>query len=148
MRDPALIALLVLTCAARVAAQDVPREGDLVEARITESADSAPVRFCSAPLAAMAGDTLMLERSESCAAGRHRAHVRYERVDRGLRLKHAGLGMLLGVVAGGVIGRASAGCRIDGCDLSDARSMNMVAGGLIGSAIGTLIGVAWPAGGR
>jgi hypothetical protein len=143
VRELTRIFFTILAFSAPAAAQS-PRVGELVEARIVGPTDPLFGRSCSAELGAVLGDTLLLERSENCSAGSHLAHVRYSRIDRGVRLRRAGLGMLIGAVAGGVIGYVSAGCRIEGCDLSDARSMNAGAGGLLFGAIGTLVGVAWP----
>ena len=127
-----------------VAAQESPRSGVSVEARIVGPDDPLLGHLCFAVLGAVVGDTLLLEHSKNCAAGNHVAHVRYSPIDPGIRLKHAGLGMLIGAVAGGLIGRATAACRIDGCDKLDARSMNVVTGVMAGSAAGMLVGVAWP----
>ena len=53
MRDIALIVCLVFAFGAPALAQDAPRVGDLVEARIMEATDPAPVRVCVAPLTAV-----------------------------------------------------------------------------------------------
>lgn len=151
MRGSALMALLVLTAVARAPAQRVPRGGELVEARIVGQADSVLGQVCSAWLGAVAGDTLVLNRSTSCAKGSHVARVRVYTDDHGSRLKHAGVGLLSGAVAGGLLGALAAGdgCRIDGCDDGGlAVAVITTAGTVAGGLIGVVVGVAMPAGRR
>ena len=152
VRDSALIALLVLTAVARASAQRVPRVGELVEARIAGQTDSVSGQLCSAWLGAVAGDTLVLDRSASCARGSHVARVRVYTDDRGSRLKHTGIGLLAGAVTGGIMGRLTAG---NGCtgpggcdDAGFAIGVITTAGTLAGALVGVVVGVAMPAGRR
>ena len=97
VRELTLAVWLVLAFAASSAAQSAPPVGVLVEARIVRS-DSVLGQLCTAWLGAVAGDTLVLNRSASCARGGHVARVRVHTDDRGSRLKHAGVGLLAGAL--------------------------------------------------
>ena len=152
VRSSALIALLGLMVAAPAQAQRVPRVGELVEARIVGESDSVAPQLCRAWIGAVAGDTLVLNRSASCARGSHVARVRLHTDDRGSRLKHAGVGLLAGAVTGGLMGRLSAG---NGCtngggcdDAGFAIGVITMAGTVAGAVVGVVVGVAMPAGRR
>ena len=151
VRSSALIALLVLAAATRAQAQRTPRVGELVEARIVGESDSLAGRLCQAWLGAVAGDTLVLNRSASCPRGSHDARVRIYTDDRGSRLKHAGVGLLAGAVTGGLFGRLAAGdgWSVPGCDDGDfvVGVLTMV-GTAAGAIVGVVVGVAMPAGRR
>jgi hypothetical protein len=151
VRESALIALLVLVFGAPAAAQDVPRVGELVEARIVGQSDPLVGQLCTAWLGAIARDTLVLNRSASCARGSHVARVRVHSDDHGSRLKHAGVGLLAGAVTGGLVGRivAGDGCTIPGCDDGGlAIGVITLAGTVAGALVGVVVGVAMPAGRR
>ena len=152
VRDSALILLLVVSLGARAAAQRVPRVGELVEARIVGQSDSVPVQLCRAWIGAVAGDTLVHNRSASCSKGVHVARVRLHTDDRGSRLKHAGVGLLAGGVTGGILGRLSVG---NGCvdpggcdDAGFAIGVITMVGTMAGALVGVVVGVAMPAGRR
>lgn len=144
--------LLFVALAGRpVAAQQEPQVGELVQARIVGPNDPLLGQFCIAWLGALAGDTLVLNRSESCARGSHVARVRVHSDDRGSRLKHAGVGLLAGAVTGGLIGRivAGDGCTIPGCDDGGlAIGVITLAGTAAGGLLGVVVGAAMPAGRR
>ena len=134
-----------------VAAQKAPQVGELVEARIVGPADPELGHFCRAWLGAVAGDTLLLNRSESCRTGSHVARLRVHTDDRGSRLQHAGVGLLAGAVVGGLIGRVSAGdgCTIAGCDEGGfAIGVITLVGTVTGALVGVVVGTALPAGRR
>lgn len=146
-------ALLLVTVAQRpVAAQNLPRVGELVEARIVGPSDSLAGKRCTAWIGAVAGDTLLLNRSASCAPGSHLARIRAHTDDRGSRLKHAGVGLLAGALVGGSIGRIMAGdgcTRPGGCDDREfAIGVITLAGTVTGGLVGGLLGLAMPAGRR
>ena len=152
VRSSELIALLGLMVAAPAQAQRVPRVGELVEARIAGSSDSLTGQPCRAWIGAVAGDTLVLNRSAGCVKGTHVARVRLHTDDRGSRLKHAGVGLLAGAVTGGLMGRLSAG---NGCtngggcdDAGFAIGIITMAGTVAGALVGVVVGVAMPAGRR
>ena len=151
VRETALIVLFGLMIAAPARAQRAPRVGELVEARIVGGSDSLAGRLCQAWLGAVAGDTLVLNRSASCPRGSHDARVRIHTDDRGSRLKHAGVGLLAGAVAGGLFGRLAAGdgCSVPGCDDGDfvVGVLTMV-GTAAGALVGVVVGAAMPAGRR
>jgi len=123
-------------------AQHAPRVGELVEARIVGPADPLLGHFCRAWLGAVAGDTLVLNRSESCARGSHVARVRVHTGDRGSRWTHAAIGLVAGAVVGGLAGRTAAG---DGCSPPGGCDDGGYVVGIltfVGSATGALSGVA------
>ena len=133
-------------------AQNSPHVGELVEARIVGQSDSVADQLCNAWLGAVVGDTLVLNRSASCARGSHVARVRVHTDDRGSRLKHVGVGLLAGAVAGGLVGRIMAG---DGCtgpggcdDAGLAIGVITMVGTVAGALAGVVVGVAMPAGRR
>jgi hypothetical protein len=152
VRDPALLVLLVLSVTAPAGAQRTPRVGELVEARIVGESDSLRGQACTAWLGALAGDTLVLNRSASCPRGSHDARVRIHTDDHGSRLKHAGVGLLAGAVTGGLFGRivAGDGCTVPGgCDDAGfAIGVITMAGTMAGALVGVVVGVAMPAGRR
>jgi hypothetical protein len=132
-------------------AQKSPRVGELIEAHIVGDADTPSGQVCRAWLGAVAGDTLLLNRSASCMTGRHVAHVRVHRDDRGSRLTHAAVGLVVGAVVGGVIGRASAGaCGPTGCgdDAGYVTGIRTLVYGVTGALAGVVVGTALPAGPR
>jgi len=144
--------LFVALAGSPIAAQELPRAGDLVEARIVGPSDSLVGHICFAWLGAVAGDTLVLNRSASCVRGSHVARIRDFTDDRGSRLKHAGIGLLSGAVAGGLVGRliAGDGCTdMGGCDDAElAIGVITMAGTVAGALVGVVVGVAMPAGRR
>lgn len=147
----AQILLAALVICAPASAQRAPRVGELVEARIVGEPDSLTRLPCSAWIGAVAGDTLVLNRSASCARGDHVARVRVYTDDRGSRLKHTGIGFLAGAVTGGIMGRLAAGdgCAVRGCDDGDfVVGVLTMLGTLTGAAVGVVVGVAMPAGRR
>ncbi len=144
---------LVALAGSPVAAQRVPQVGELVEARIVGPTDPLLGHFCIAWLGAVAGDTLVLNRSESCARGSHVARVRVHTDDRGSRFKHAVLGLIAGSVVGGVIARGLVGdgCVNAGCDVHDAGYVSgaaTAAGVAVGALLGVAAGALLPAGRR
>ena len=151
VRETALIVGLGLMVAAPASAQRVPRVGELVEARIVADSDSVR-QPCRAWIGAVAGDTLVLNRSAGCVKGTYVARVRAYTDDHGSRLKHTGVGLLAGAVTGGLVGRLMAG---DGCtypggcdDAGFAIGVITMAGTVAGAAVGVVVGVAMPAGRR
>ena len=150
-------ALVALLCAVLIialpAGAQAPRVGELVEARIVGPADTVAGQLCRAWIGAFAGDTLVLNRSASCARGTRLARVRVYSDDHGSRLKHTGIGFLAGAVAGGVFGRIVAG---NGCgsagfcgdDAGYAIGIITMVGTAAGALVGTVLGVAMPAGRR
>jgi hypothetical protein len=154
VRETALIVVLGLMVASPAFAQRTPRVGELVEARILGESDSLTRPPCSAWIGAVAGDTLVLNRSASCARGDHVARVRVYTDDRGSRLKHTGIGFLAGAVTGGIVGRLAAGSGCTnggGCDKGDAGlaiGVITLAGTVAGALVGVAVGVAMPAGRR
>jgi hypothetical protein len=152
VRELARIVLAALVIGAPAGAQRAPRVGELVEARIVGQSDSVTGQPCRAWLGALAGDTLVLNRSASCPRGSHDARVRIHTDDHGSRLKHAGVGLLAGAVTGGLFGRivAGDGCTVPGgCDDAGfAIGVITMAGTMAGALVGVLVGVAMPAGRR
>ena len=146
-------ALFFVALAGRpVEAQAVPRVGELVQARIAGPTDPLLGHLCIAWLGAVAGDTLVLNRSESCARGDHVARVRVHTDDRGSRLKHAAVGLVAGAVVGGLFGRVAAG---DGCaapggcdDGGYVVGVMTMAGTVTGALVGVTAGALLPAGRR
>ena len=146
-------ALFFVALAGRpVEAQAVPRVGELVQARIAGPTDPLLGHLCIAWLGAVAGDTLVLNRSESCARGDHVARVRVHTYDRGSRLKHAAVGLVAGAVVGGLFGRVAAGngCAAPGgCDDAGfAVAVITMAGTVTGALVGVVAGALLPAGRR
>ena len=137
-----------------VLAQEVPQVGELVQARIVRPTSQVTEGACSAPLAGFEGDTLVLAAQWSCPRGSYVANLRVARGDNGSRLAHAVLGLVAGGVIGGVIARSSVGdgcTNGGGCDTQDAAYVSGVATGagvVVGALIGTVVGVALPAGRR
>jgi hypothetical protein len=153
VRESRLIALLVLVFGAPAAAQDAPRVGELVEARMIRPRSQLTGGSCSAPVAAFDGDTLVLAAQWSCPRGSYAADLRVARGDNGSRLTHAVLGLIAGAVIGGVIARSSVGdgCVNGACDVQDAGYVSgaaTAAGVALGALLGTVAGVALPAGRR
>ena len=152
VRELTFAVSLVIVLGTPSAAQRAPRVGELVEARIVGQSDSVSAQLCKAWIGAVVGDTLVLNRSSSCARGSHVARVRIHTDDHGSRLKHAGVGLLAGAVTGGLFGRIVAG---DGCtdpggcdDAGFAIGVITMAGTMAGALVGVLVGVAMPAGRR
>lgn len=136
-----------------LAAQEVPRTGELVQARIVGPTSQLSGASCSAPVATFDGDTLVLAAQWSCPRGNYLADLRIARGGRGSRLAHAALGLIAGGVIGGVIARSSVGdgCTNAGCDLQDAGYVSgaaTAAGVAVGALIGTVVGAVLPAGKR
>jgi len=144
------VALLLATfMVVPVRAQDAPRAGEIVEARIVGPSDPMLGRFCIAPAGGIVGDTVLLGRSANCSSGSHLARVRVSRGDAGSRLEHAGIGFLIGAVAGGVVGRLTArGCVTQGCgeDAGLVAAIHTVLGSAVGGVAGAVVGASRPAG--
>jgi len=147
------VALLVATSfAAPARAQNAPRAGEIVEARIVGPSDPMLGHFCIAPVGGAVGDTLLLARTANCSSGSHLARVRVSRGDYGGRFEHTALGLLIGAVTGGLIGRIAAG---NGCadsgpcdDAGFAIGAITVVGVGTGALIGVVAGAVMPAGPR
>ena len=145
-------ALTATSFGAAARAQDAPRAGEIVEARIVGPSDPMLGHFCIAPVGGVVRDTLLLARSANCSSGSHLARVRVSRGDAGGRFEHAALGLLIGAVTGGVIGRIAAG---NGCtnsgpcdDAGFAIGAITVVGVGTGALIGVVAGAIMPAGPR
>jgi hypothetical protein len=142
--------LLITSMGAALEAQGVPRVGELVQARVIRP-NEADESWCTAPVTAVEGDTLVLTANWSCPRGTYVTDWRVARGDHGSRLTHTVLGLVGGAVIGGLVGRISAGdgCSIDGCDDGAlAVGVITVVGAATGALIGTVAGAALPAGQR
>ena len=134
---------------ARAGAQDAPRAGEIVEARIVGPPGPMLGHFCIAPAGGVVRDTLLLAKSANCSGGSHLARMRVSRGDAGSRLEHAGIGFLIGAVAGGVVGRLTArGCVTQGCgeDAGLVAAVHTVLGSAVGGVAGAVVGASRPAG--
>ena len=149
------VALLSLIAGAPTLAaaqgEPTPRPGEQVQVRVVGPA-TAPVGVrCAGSVAALAGDTVVLGQPRTCPAGSYDADLRIARGHHGSRLAHTALGLVGGAVAGGIIGRLSAGdgCVVEGCDDGDlVVAIKTVIGTAAGGVIGAVVGAFLPTGPR
>jgi hypothetical protein len=134
-----------------------PRIGERVRFQLRDDPRRGLRADCEGTLVALAADTLVLEGATSslraCARQTYRPpeieRVRVVRGDHGSRFGHAALGLVIGSAAGAALGRLAAGdgCVSSPCDDGDfAVGIITFGGAVTGGVVGTLIGVAIPAG--
>jgi hypothetical protein len=145
----AAMLLLAVMWPAAARGQIVPRSGELVQAHIRDSLSEFAGERCLAQLTASARDTLLLAAQGTCPRGSYLADVRVARGDRGSRATHVAIGALLGAAAGAVLARSL----IDDdctptCGDAGGGDIRTVLGATTGAMIGTLAGLAFPAGTR
>jgi hypothetical protein len=120
--------------------------------RIRFHAASARVSAdCDGNIVGLARDTVLVEQNKACIQEAYnQGEIRtleVARGNRGSRWAHVGLGFFGGAFGGGIIGDLSAPHRSASCsDLCSASGLYVIAGVLVGSVGGGLLGLAWPAG--
>lgn len=140
---------LVSVAAAQTAS--MPRPGERVRGKIIQPATAAPGAECTGAVRAIERDTVIVTPSEGCPREAHLADLRVARGNRGSRLTHVGVGILVGGITGAVVARnAGRGrCAVSGCVGDDAgyvTGIRMMVYAATGIAIGAGIGAALPAG--
>ena len=150
----AVVALLIGVGAqlhAQVLGTSALRPGALVRFRAEYLGD---VVRCDGRIASFTDDTLEVGTARPCAQvlfpRSALREVEVAQADHGSRLVHTGAGLLIGTVAGGVVGRlvAGNGCSgTGGCDDGGLAIAVVTIGGMgLGALIGTVVGVSLPAG--
>ena len=144
---------------ASLGAQDAPRVGELVQASLIRPSD-VNASWCTAPVTAVEGDTLVLAASVRCPRGTYTTDFRVVRGNHGSRLRNTGRGLMVGAIAGGLVGVAGAlvdqivpgECRVDPCieeySTVEYALMYGVVGVQVGALIGSVVGAVRPAGPR
>ena len=134
--------LLITTLATPLGAQDTVRVGELVQVSVIRP-NKVAESWCKGPVTAVEGDTLVLAASRRCPRGTYTTNIRVRvvRADSSSLLEHAGRGLLVGALVGGVIGRIvdGGGCRVAGCDLPVG--VYTALGVEMGAIFGTFIGL-------
>lgn len=135
------------------AAQDVslPRPGEQVRGKIVRPAPAALGAECTGAVRAVDRDTVIVTSSEGCPRDSYLAELRVARGNRGSRLTHVGIGVVVGGITGAVVARnvgrdrcAASGCVGD--DYGYVSGIRTTVYTAIGVAIGAGIGAALPAG--
>lgn len=151
-RTRAVLLILTLALATPVVAQPtiVARRGDYVRIGPPDGVPDRSFQACTARVAAILQDTLLLESAAACLRGSYDASVEVAAVYHGERRTHAVIGFAGGAVLGALAGRLAAG---DGCTTSCSDGalaivILTVAGAGAGALVGTIIGIALPAGGE
>jgi hypothetical protein len=134
--------LLCISIGTPLGAQDTLRVGDRVQASVIRP-NEVNESWCIGPITALQGDTLVLAPNKSCPRGTYTTNIRVRvvRADSSSLLEHAGRGLLVGALVGGVVGRIvdGGGCRVAGCDLPVG--VYTALGVEMGAIFGTFIGL-------
>lgn len=153
MRTTALSVLLLAIPVAGAATQSsfTVERGASVLIRSVAPSGPDDATTCEARVGRIEQDTLLLGRPFGCPKGSYLARVRVARGNHGSRLAHAGIGLLAGGVAGGVVTRIAVGhrCTVGDCtDDAFVTGIRTMFGAAIGAAIGLTFGALLPAGPR
>lgn len=131
----------------------MPRPGEQVRGRIIQPATAALGAECTGAVRAVEHDTVIVASSDGCPRDSELGDLRVARGNRGSRLTHVGLGILVGGITGAVVARNTGRgrCADSGCvgdDYGYVSGIRTTVYSAIGIAIGAGIGAALPAGPR